>query len=259
MKKIILAITVIIVYTFSSLPVFAAFENPPVTDEAEYLTEKQLDELSGQLEEIRRQYNFDVAIYTENAMSGEDAMNTADDIFDYNGYGAGSGADGILLYVSSDPRKYWFTTHGSGESFFNENGLAYLESKVLPYLKENDYNSAFKAYAEYSKELLEMAEQGKPFNEKQYDLKYLLSVIGLALLLPLIFAFVLMKRKLAKMKTAVKQSYAANYMKPGSMNLEYSQDLFLYSTVTKTEKTKSSSGSHTSSSGERHGGRGGSY
>lgn len=259
MKKIILVITVMIMCAVFAFPAFAALENPPIIDDAAYLTENQFNELSEQLEELREQYNFDVAIYTENVMSGEDAMNTADDIFDYNGYGAGDGADGILLYVSSSPRNYWFSTHGSGETFFNDNGLAYLEKKILPYLKENDFYSAFKAYAEYSDELLEMAAQGEPFNKKQYDMTYLLGVIGGALILPLLIAFVFMKRKLAKMKTAVEQNYAANYIKPGSMNLECSQDLFLYSTVTKTEKPKSSSGSHTSSSGESHGGRGGNY
>ncbi len=90
-------------------------------------------------------------------------------------------------------------------------------------------------------------------------MKYLLCVIGGALLLPLLLAFAFMKRKLEKMKTAVKQDYAANYMKPGSMNLALSRDIFLYSTVIKTEKPKSNSSSHTSSSGESHGGRGGSY
>ena len=61
------------------------------------------------------------------------------------------------------------------------------------------------------------------------------------------------------MKTAVRQEDAADYKKPGSFQMKYARDLFLYSTVTKTEKPKASSGSHTSSSGESHGGRGGSY
>lgn len=69
----------------------------------------------------------------------------------------------------------------------------------------------------------------------------------------------LMHKKLCAMKTAVKEDYAGNYMKPNSMNLDFSRDIFLYSTVTKTEKTKSDSGSHTSSSGRSHGGRGGSF
>ena len=53
--------------------------------------------------------------------------------------------------------------------------------------------------------------------------------------------------------------YAANYVKPGSMNISVSRDLFLYSRITKTERPKESSGTHTSSSGRTHGGRGGSF
>ena len=65
----------------------------------------------------------------------------------------------------------------------------------------------------------------------------------------------------AKMKTAVENDYAANYMKDGSMKLDISRDIFMYSKITKTEKAKSDSASdtHTSSSGETHGGRGGSF
>ena len=66
-------------------------------------------------------------------------------------------------------------------------------------------------------------------------------------------------KKLKKMKTAEENDYAANYVKPGSMKLSVSRDLFLYSRITKTERPKSSSGTHTSSSGRTHGGRGGSF
>ena len=75
----------------------------------------------------------------------------------------------------------------------------------------------------------------------------------------MLIAFWMMKKKLKKMKTAVENDYAANYMKPGSMNLTMSRDLFLYSRITKTEKPKGDSGTHTSSSGRTHGGRGGSF
>ena len=104
-----------------------------------------------------------------------------------------------------------------------------------------------------------MASEGNPYNEKQYSTKYLIGVIVMCLLAPLLIAFIMMKKKLKKMKTAVENDYAANYIKPGSMNLTMSRDLFLYSRVTKTEKPKSSSETHTSSSGRTHGGRGGSF
>ena len=104
-----------------------------------------------------------------------------------------------------------------------------------------------------------MAAEGKPFNKRQHSMKYILCVVAGGLLLPLILAYFMMHKKLCAMKTAVKEDNAANYMKPNSMNLDFSRDIFLYSTVTKTEKPKSDSGSHTSSSGRSHGGRGGSF
>lgn len=261
MKKIVFAMTAVLIFTATTFSAFAEFVNPPIVDNAGYLTDVQLEELSEKLEEIRENYNFDAAIYTEKVMYGYDAESTSDDIFDYNGYGAGENRDGMILYISANPRKYHFSTHGSGETLFNDNGLAYLEKKVLPALREDDYYTAMKLYAEYSEELLETAKQGKPFNKKQYSMQYILCVIGGALILPLLIAYFMTQAKLSKMKTAVKQDYASNYMKPGSMKLAASRDLFLYSTVIKTEKPKSNSGSgsHTSSSGESHGGRGGSF
>ena len=138
-------------------------------------------------------------------------------------------------------------------------GLAYFEKKIVPYLKKDNYYAAVKSYADHTEELLEMAAEGKPFNKRQHSMKYILCVVAGALLLPLILAYFMMHKKLCAMKTAVKEDNAANYMKPNSMNLDFSRDIFLYSTVTKTEKPKSNSGSHTSSSGRSHGGRGGSF
>ena len=241
------------------LPAYAAFENPSIVDEAGYLMQSELASLSKELDEVREKYGFEVAIYTESDMTSSTAEASADDIYDYQGYGAGENDDGIMLYICSDTREYHFTTHGEGLKYFNSNGLKYLESKVVPYLSEDDYYEAFEIFIETTDELLQMAKDGKPYNEKQYSTKYLIGVIIAALLIPLLVAWILMKKKLKKMKTALENDYAANYIKPGSMNLTTSRDLFLYSRITKTEKPKSNSGTHTSSSGRTHGGRGGSF
>lgn len=242
------------------LPVCAAVETQPaIVDGAGYLMQFELAELGEMLDRLRETYDFDVAIYTEDEMSGFTAEASADDIYDYMGYGAGENDDGILLYICADTREYHFTTHGKGLTYFTDNGLLYLESAVLPYLQEDDYYGAFNAYIETAEELLILAENGTPYDEKQYGTGYLLGVILGCLLLPLLIAFWRMNRKLKQMKTAVSNEYAANYIKPGSMNIAVSRDLFLYSRITKTERAKSNSGTHTSSSGRTHGGRGGSF
>ena len=259
MKKLFSCMLLLFITTTLLLPVYAAFDNPPIIDDAGYLMQSELDELSRELDKVREKYNFEVAIYTESDMTSGSAEASADDIYDYNGYGAGENDDGIMLYICSDTREYHFTTHGKGLKYFNANGLAYLESKVVPHLSENDYYEAFEEYIETTDELLQMAKDGKPYNEKQYSMKYLFGVIIVCLIAPLLIAFWMMKRKLKKMKTAVENDYAANYIKPGSMRIDTSRDLFLYSRITKTERPKSSSGTHTSSSGRTHGGRGGSF
>lgn len=260
MKKVISLLFVSLICITLILPCYAAeFENPPIVDTAEILSESQLEELTEKAEEVRQKYNFEVAIVTETEMSGYDAMATADDIYDYEGYGAGENDDGILLYISESPREYWITTHAYGLTVFNDNGIAYMKKQILPHLEDNNYYLAMEAFIETADELLEMAENGEPFNKKQYDTKTLLIIIGCLILVPLIIAWFMTNMKLAKMKTAVENDYAANYVKPGSKRLDVSRDIFLYSRVTKTEKPKNNSGSHRSSSGRTHGGGGGSY
>jgi len=258
-KRYAVFFMVLLIALIPVVPVWAQFDNPPVVDEAGYLLAEEVTALFGRLDGIRNAYDFEVAIYIEEEMSGYDAESSADDIYDYQGYGAGENADGILLYLCADTREYHFTTHGYGLTAFNDRGLAYLEGQVLPYLQTDDYAEAFHAYADTAEELLEMAAKGEPYNEKQNSPLTVFFIIACALLVPFITAKVMTNKQMSKMNTAVKQRGAANYMKPGSRKISVSRDIFLYSTVTKTEKAKSSSGTHTSSSGRTHGGRGGSY
>ena len=259
MKRIFSCLLLLLLVISLVIPAYADFQNPSIVDDAEYLMQSELSYLSKELDKVREKYSFEVAIYTESDMTSDTAEESADDIYDYQGYGAGENDDGIMLYICRDTREYHFTTHGDGLKYFNSNGLKYLESKVVPYLSEDDYYEAFEIFIETTDELLQMAKYEKPYNEKQYSTKYLIGVIIAALLIPLLVAWILMKKKLKKMKTAVENDYAANYVKPGSMNISVSRDLFLYSRITKTERPKESSGTHTSSSGRTHGGRGGSF
>ena len=259
MKKIFSCALLLLLSLSLLSTVYADFKNPSIVDKAEYLTQAELAELSEKLDAVREKYDFEVAIYTESAMTSATAEASADDIYDYNGYGAGADDDGIMLYICSDTREYHFTTHAKGIEYFNSNGLKFLEGEVLPYLSRNDYYGAFETYIETAGKLVELGELGSPYNKKQYSTKYLVGVIIFCLITPLLIAFFMMKSKLKKMKTAVENDYAANYMKPGSMNIAVSRDLFLYSKTTKTEKEKSDSDTHTSSSGRTHGGEGGSF
>lgn len=260
MKKRLIFIIVTVIAAVLLLPI-AAFAAPPaVVDEAGYLTESETAELTARLDDIRSRYNFDVAVYIEDTMSGYDAESTADDIYDYNGYGMGEGKDGIMLYISKNPRRYHYTTHGYGITVFNDRGLEYIDNQVLPYLQNNDYAGALYTYADAAETLINyVSENNEPYKGEADGTSKLIAIAA-AILAPFGIAGIATGSKSKKMNTAVKQNYADSYMKRDSMNLARSQDIFLYSVVNRTEKPKSdSSSTHHSSSGEVHGGRGGSY
>ncbi len=97
-------------------------------------------------------------------------------------------------------------------------------------------------------------------------LKRLLAV----LMISAIIAFIWVGVMRSGMNNVQKSNRAANYVRPNSFKLTQSADLYLYSTVTKSPRAQSSSGSngnrggggsisHHSSSGGTHGGRSGKF
>jgi uncharacterized protein len=67
-----------------------------------------------------------------------------------------------------------------------------------------------------------------------------------------------------KLKTVQKKQAAADYVRPGSLNVIYANEQFLYKNVARVKKESSSSGgggssTHSSSSGRSHGGGGGKF
>lgn len=260
MKKF-LSVFILCFALILSLNIFASALPPAVVDNGACLDESEIAFLTEKLDDIRETYGFDVAVVTEEVMSADYAEAAADDIFDYNGYGYGENRDGILFYICTGERKYHFSTHAYGMTAFNDDGLIYLEDKVLPYLKESDYYGAMNAFADTSEELLGMAASGEPYTyeeEKNKVIPFAITYVAAFLL-----ALFMTVNKQSKMKTTIKQEYANDYMKQGSMQLNFSSDVFLYSHVSRTKRAESGSrggsSSHTSSSGSTHGGRGGSF
>lgn len=255
MKKIYSVIMLIILCVITVLPLAAAAESlPDLVDIPSVLSADEYQELAKRLDGFKTTYGVDVACIISDEILTENAQTEADDLYDYYEYGVGDNRDGILYFICDSTNEYAFSTCGRGIEIFNDDGLEYIDKEILPYLKKGDYYSAVSVYADKCEELIKMAANGEPY-KKKINILYVIAGI---ILIPLAAAFAFMTRKLSKMNTAVMQPGAAQYMKPGSMNMNFSRDIFLYSTVSKREKPKESS-THTSSSGRTHGGRSGSF
>ncbi len=229
-----------------------------VYDEAHVLSDEQKKALEEKYDVVRDKYNVDVSVAITENLYSDTAMESADDFYDYNGYGMGSDDDGILLYICLGTREYHITTHARAIDIFNENGIQYLQEQIVPYLKESDYYGAADSFISASEKLLYMDANGETYNKKGQ--KNVIIPVLIAIGISFAIAFLLTAIKLLQMKTANKKTYANDYMKSGSMNISYSNDIFLYSHINRREKPKSNSSStHKSSSGRIHGGGGGRF
>lgn len=269
MKKYLSVILTIILMSIATVTVFADFDIgrklPRLVDNADVLNDSEEKRLLEQLDEISKRQNFDVVIVTVNSLDGKSPMNYADDFYDYNGYGMGANNDGVLLLVSMRERDWWMSTTGYGITAITDAGIDYISGQFLKYLSNDDYAEAFDTFAKLCDQFVTQAKIGEPYDVHNMPKKpfaiFLNLFIAVAAGIVLSLIIVLIMR--SKMKTVSRKPIASDYIKQGSMIINQSRDLFLYTHLDKTEipKESSSEGSstHTSSSGTTHGGGGGKF
>ena len=242
------------------LPAYAAEAAPRLVDNADYLTDSEEAALLNKLDEISTRQGLDVVIVTIPALLGEDITACADDFYDENAYLP----DGILLLISDYDREWAISTAGYGITAFTDAGQEYMTAQFIDALSEGLYSVAFDTYAELCDEIITLAKAGTPYDvgtlpkEPFRVVRSLLVSLGIGLVAALI-ATGSMKGKL---KTVHAQTAAAQYVKPGSMNITESREMFLYSQIRRhkrEEKESGGSSTHKSSSGRTHGGSSGKF
>ena len=256
MKKLILMCSAIL---FFSAPLFGQNR---LVDNAGLLNSSQANNLRELLDIVSETYKFDIVIVTEENIGNVEPMDYADDYFDYNGYGFGDNFDGCIFLQVTGIREYWFSTSGRGEKIFDNTAAGNkLENDMLKSIRKNDYYGAYLAYVKNWEKFLELDAKGRSYNF--FNQNFAIMVI-IAWVLSLLTGLIVVAAWKRGMNTARLKTNAASYILSDTLLFADKRDRFLYSTVTKTAKPKSTSsgsrgGSHTSSSGRSHGGRGGRY
>ena len=258
MKKLSVILLSVLMLLLLFVPVEA--HPPRVVDEAGVLSETQLTQLTNKLDNISLNHNIDVVVYViEELPYDQDAMNVADDFYDLNGYGLANN-DGVLLFVALNG--YWHvSTCGKGQEYITEYYIDKMAESFVPYLSAGDFAEAFESFASGCENGFISAENGeiidKPFG-----------FVGKGILaggIGMIISLITTGSMKGKLNSVHSKDTANDYTRPGSLNVTTSNDLFLYSQVTRTRRETStssrsgSSGSHYSSSGVSHGGHGGRF
>lgn len=230
-----------------------------VSDGADLLTDDEEALLLDKLNSISQEFDFDAAVATVPSTNGIAMNKFTDDYYDDHQYGTGDDYDGILFMVSIGDREWHITTHGYARTVFNQDGLDYLKEKVEPELKDEDFYGAFDIFADQCQFFLEQAATGTPYDastlpKEPFSLIWIPISIGIGLVL----AFLCTMGMRAQLKSVRAKDSAVDYVRQGSMELTRSHDIFLYHTVTRTERPKNDDSS-TGGSDSDHGGTGGSF
>lgn len=273
MKKQIACLVSAVFFGLSAVfPVFGAGvipderQLPRLVDDADLLTDEQEKELESKLDTISETYACDVAVVIEESIGGQNPTAYADDFYDYNGYGQGEDRSGILLLVTMEERKWAISTCGDAIRIFTDAGQDYISERFASYLSDADYEEAFGTFAKLSEEFIIQGQSGEPYDVDNLPKEpmTIFSLLG-SIVVGAFIALIVTGVMKGQMKTVRKQAAASGYVKPGSMDVTRSNDVFLYNRVTRVAKPKENSGggggssTHTSSSGTSHGGSSGSF
>ena len=283
MKKRLFAIILALALCLClAAPVLAVnFDHSRMIDGAWLLDDDEYAALSDKLDEISNRQQMDIVVVTsEDLMGYSTATECADELYESYGFGFGDTKDGVLLLVSMQERDWAISTCGKAIDVFTDYDCDYISDEIVPYLSDGDYFEAFDRFADLCDEQCTQYDENgdddgdwvddEPFDPDNPYIDFTipreplsLIWIPISLAVGLVLAFIVVGCMKAKLKTVRFQPAASSYVKSGSMNVTDSSDLFLYATVSRTEKPKNndSGGSsvHMSSSGTSHGGSSGKF
>ena len=211
----------------------AAPETTLLFDEAGLLTAAEAAALDAELDAISSKYNAEITITTVSSLGGADIDEYIEYYYDSMGFGYGSDHDGVMLLVAMDVREFRILSNGFAAKAITSGKIDSITDTITPDLSAGNYADAFSAFIEECDYNLDGHVNGFPF---KFGKNILIAVI-IGLVLGLIVALILK----GQLKSVRKQNQANVYVKPGSMQITTSNDLFLYRNVTRTKKASNNS------------------
>lgn len=244
-KRLFSTILVLLLVLSMAVSVSAAADTF-VYDDAGLLTEGERAALSGRLAQLSDTYNAQIVVATIPSAQGNDVDALLEQIYDGMGFGCGENFDGVLLLVCMDPREYRILSNGYCGTAINTGAIDDIGNAIVSDLSGGNYAEAFGGFADKCEYYLDGHLNGFPFD---FGIS-----IGIALLIGVLVGQIVGKVLKGQLKTVHRVNQAKNYVKPGSMNLQTQNDVFLYRDIRRTPKprdndTRSSSGGSSRSTG----------
>ena len=227
-----------------------------IFDEYGLLSQEEKQELNQELADIYEQYQYDAILLITPDISSDDARKYAAEFMQENKIGYGDTHEGMCIFNQPDKRNITIVFRGKTQDDFTDTIQDLMLDKCQGKMKEGDMTGGYKSLISDLKKGLIRVTQGKKIRPLDISdtslpeeaLIYLIisfAVMAIPTLIMTLF-------QVHKMKTRVPQPNANAYQAEGGLQLTEERDMFLYSTISRTEKPKNndndngSSGSFTS-------------
>ena len=241
MKRLFSLILTLVLCLCLTLQVSAA-QLPRLVDSANLLTDGQRAELLDRLDRVSEELQTDVVIVTMASLGGYSADAVIEAFYDEYNYGYGPGRDGVVLLLAMEERDWRILSNGFAATAITLGEIDEIGEHIVEELSDGEFMEAFMEFVSLCSYEIEGERNGFPFN-------FGLSLV-VSLAIGFVVAFIATGIMRAKLRSVRSQSAAREYMKPGSMHLTRSSDLFLYRTMSRRHKPQNTS------SGSRGGGGG---
>ena len=213
-----------------------------VSDYAGLLSDTQRRDLNDRAAEIADEYNFGVFVVVVNDYKSYVNGSIADfseNVFHRYGLGRGQKEEGVLLAMSMRDRDYDIYVHGDfGNYAFTDYGKGQLANSFLDDFRRNDWAGGFRDFIRTSGDMLEKARNGQPVDtwfpdQAETGPRMTLGKLLVSLGVGCLTGGATVGGMKRQMKTAVRQSGAANYVAQGGVRLSNKRDDFVNRSVTR--------------------------
>lgn len=249
MKKI-LCVFILIIITASAFSVNALASHEKVIDKADLLSDAEEAKLGEMIDSVYDTYGVDVVLLLEDTYVS-DIRRYVENYYDNGGYSP----DGIIFYLSVYDRDWYMCTSGSCMETLSDDRLDDIFDEISASLGDDDYYGALSEFVILCEEYV--AEGPYVPTALDFVIGFVLSmciVVPVAFLIALLIVFI----EKRKMKTAVLQTNANEYIIKGSVDISESTEVLVNTTVTRVPISQGNGG-RSGGGGRSHGGRGGKF
>jgi len=203
-----------------------------VLDMAEVLSPQEAQQLEAEAWDITNQYNCAVYIVTTNDLEGYEPWQYSEIMQQQLEMGYGSDQSCIILLLAINSRDYNIMARGYGNTAFTDYGKEVMSERFLDEFGNDDWYGGFTEYLDCSREFLQMARDGQPFDiDTDSDPIFTLFICAA---IGFVIAFIVCGIFWMQMKTAKRQTGAAQYINDRGMVLTAKQDRYI--STTRTER-----------------------